>query len=136
MIVLDEQFMGRGIETAIARWYPGAVRFITDLRPNTVIKDDAIPTLLQQESEPTFVTINESDFWREVAITNHFCVICFVLPDPRAIEIPDLLQRLLRHPDFQTKSQRMGRVVRLTTANVSYYTTEERTVRSIKDWFV
>src|SRR5215510_6578019 len=98
MIVLDEQLMGRGIEVAIARWYPGSVRFITDLRPGTIIKDDAIPILLQQEAGATFVTINETDFWRKVAITDAFCVVCVALPDPRAAEIPSLLQRLLRHP--------------------------------------
>ncbi|HLK55885.1 MAG TPA: hypothetical protein VKU00_04960 [Chthonomonadaceae bacterium] len=58
MIVLDEQLLGRGLETAIARWYPGTVRFITDLRPGTVIKDDAILMLLSREAEPTFLTIN------------------------------------------------------------------------------
>lgn len=67
MIVLDEQLLGRNIEEQIARWYQGAICFITDLRPNTVIKDDAIPKLLQQENQPTFVTINEQDFWRKTA---------------------------------------------------------------------
>jgi hypothetical protein len=36
MIVLDEQLLGRDLEHLIARWYRGAVRFITDLRPHTV----------------------------------------------------------------------------------------------------
>jgi len=48
MIVLDEQLLGRRIELDIARWSRGAVRFIMDLRPNTVIKDDAIPACLRQ----------------------------------------------------------------------------------------
>ena len=47
MIVLDEQLLGRDIENQIAHWYQGAVCFIIDLRPDTVIKDDAIPRLLQ-----------------------------------------------------------------------------------------
>lgn len=52
MIVLDEQLLGRGIEHDIARWYRGKVQFITELRPHTVIKDDAIPTLLRQQPQP------------------------------------------------------------------------------------
>ena len=108
MIVLDEQLMGRGIETAIARWYPGAVRFITDLRPGTVIKDDAVPMLLQRETEPTFVTINEADFWRKVTVTKHFCVVCIALPDSQAYVIPTLLQRLLHHPNFRRKHSVWG----------------------------
>jgi hypothetical protein len=54
----------------IAQWYRG----------KTVIKDDAIPSLLRQQSHPTFVTINEKDFWRKVPIDAQYCVICFTLP--------------------------------------------------------
>ena len=134
MIVLDEQLLGRGLETAIARWYPGSVRFITDLRPGTVIKDEAIPKLLQRQAQPTFVTINESDFWLRVKINAHFCVVCAALPDSRAEEIPALLQRLLRHPDFRSKVKRMGRVVRLTLASASCYTADDPTIRPIENW--
>ena len=62
MIVLDEQLLGRQLELEIAKWYRGTVRFINELRPHTVIKDDAIPKLLRQQSQPTFVTINERTF--------------------------------------------------------------------------
>jgi hypothetical protein len=58
MIVLDEQLLGRGLERDIAQWYRGTVQFVIDLRPHTVIKDEAIPALLRQRSQPTFVTIN------------------------------------------------------------------------------
>ena len=68
MIVLDEQLLGRNLEQLIGAWYPGAVRFITELRPSTVIKDDAIPSILRLERDATFVTINESDFWEVVDI--------------------------------------------------------------------
>jgi len=78
MIVLDEQLLGRDIELEIAKWYPGAVQFIMDLRPNTVIKDDAIPELLRPQNQPAFVTINESDFWRKVLIDNHFGLLCLI----------------------------------------------------------
>ncbi len=104
MIVLDEQLLGRGIESAISRWYPGAVRFITDLRPGTVIKDEAIPVLLERAQEPTFVTINEADFWQKVAITNRFCVVCLALPDSRAAETATFMQRLLRRAEYRTKA--------------------------------
>src|SRR3972149_10224529 len=113
MIVLDEQLLGRDIEVQIACWYQGVVCFITDLRPNTVIKDDAIPKLLQQENQSTFVTINESDFWRKTAISNQFCVVCFALPDSRAREISQRLRELLDHPLFDTKKKRMGKMIRV-----------------------
>lgn len=132
MIVLDEQLLGRGLETAVAQWYQGAVCFITDLRPHTVIKDDAIPRLLQQENQPTFVTINESDFWRKVVINNRFCVVCFALPDSRAIEIPPRLRSLLRQPTFSTKKLRMGKVIRVSEQKISYYAFDHRRVRVVE----
>jgi hypothetical protein len=131
MIVLDEQLLGRNLEVEIARWYQGPVCFVTGLRPNTVIKDDAIPDLLQRQSEPTFVTINEKDFWRRVPINNRFCVVCFALPDSRAFEIPPLLRSLLSHLMFKTKRQRMGKVVRVTDQGINYYTFDDRRVKTV-----
>lgn len=128
MIVLDEQLLGRNIEEHIARWYRGAVCFISDLRPNTVIKDDILPKLLQQENQSTFVTINERDFWRKVAINKQFCVVCFALPDSRAREIPARLRSLLSHPLFDTKKKRMGKVIRIAEQEVSYYSVDDTTV--------
>lgn len=132
MIVLDEQLLGRELDTEILRWYGGAVCFITDIRPNTVIKDDAIPGLLQSQSRPTFVTINETDFWRRVIINDRFCVVCFALPDSRAREIPARLRSLLRHPAFNSKKSRMGRVIRVTDQDVAYYAFDDKEIRSIR----
>ncbi len=131
MIVLDEQLLGRGLEMEIAQWYPGPVRFIMDLRPNTVIKDDAVPLLLQHQDQPTFVTLNESDFWLKVAINEEFCVVCFAFPDSRAREIPALLRSLFHHPQFATKSQRMGVVIRIADQGVTYYGFDARMIRSL-----
>jgi hypothetical protein len=130
MIVLDEQLLGRQLEVEIAKWYRGKVQFIHELRPHTVVKDDAIPALLRQQSQPTFVTINEKDFWRKVAITPHFCVVCFTLPDSRADEIPSLLRLLLQYPELKAKAKRMGKVIRVSEREVSYYTAEEREVKT------
>lgn len=128
MIVLDEQLLGRRIELDIARWYRGAVRFIVDLRPNTVIKDDAIPELLRQQPQPTFVTINERDFWRKVAVDKRYCIVCFAWSDARVREIPPSLRSLLRHAALRTKAQRMGKVIRVADADISYYTFNAREV--------
>ncbi len=131
MIVLDEQLLGRNLEVEIAQWYRGTVSFITDLRPNTVIKDDAIPKLLRQQNQPTFVTINESDFWQKIAIDHRYCVVCFTLPDSRAHEIPQSLRSLLRRPEFRTKAKRMGKVIRVTGTEISWYSYDDREVRVI-----
>lgn len=132
MIVLDEQLLGRQLEVEIARWYPGNVQFITDLRPATVIKDDAIPSILQQQASPTFVTINARDFWQKFDADNKFCIICLALPDPRVDEIPELLRTLFRDSDFATKRDRMGKIVRLSTEGGSYYSSDREVVEISK----
>ena len=131
MIVLDEQLLGRNLENEIGRWYQGAVRFIIDLRPNTVIKDDAIPGLLQQERQPTFVTINERDFWRKVQPSNSYCLVCFTLPDSRVNEIAQDLRELFQHTDFNTKSKRMGKIIRVTDRVVTYYTVNLKQIQTV-----
>lgn len=75
MIVLDEELQGLGLEEAISRWYRGSVILIKALRPGTVIKDEVIPTLLRQAKQPTFVTINHSDFWRRATAQQSFRLI-------------------------------------------------------------
>ena len=94
MIVLDEQLLGRNIEQEISKWYGGKVLYIIDLRPNTIIKDDAIPGLLRQQNQPTFVTINEKDFWRKVDVDDRFCIVCLALPDSQVQEISNHLNTI------------------------------------------
>jgi hypothetical protein len=131
MIVLDEQLLGRNLERDMAKWYRGTVQFIIDLRPHTIIKDDAIPELLRQQPQPTFVTINERDFWRKTVVDYRYCIICFALSDARVREIPQSLRSLLRRPEFRTKAHRMGKVTRVTSEEISYYTVTDRQVRVI-----
>ncbi|HEY0603374.1 MAG TPA: hypothetical protein VGD58_10705 [Herpetosiphonaceae bacterium] len=131
MIVLDEQLLGRNLETMIAAWYPGPVVYIVDLRPGTVIKDDAIPALLRQQSQPTFVTINERDFWQKVALDSHFCIVCFTLPDARVREIAPKLRELLHYPALSTKAKRMGKAIRVTDTGSSYYSFNEPEIKAL-----
>lgn len=121
MIVLDEQLKNSGVEEEIAGWYRGRVVNVTTLRPGTVIKDDAIPVLLRQASDPTFVTINTTDFWHRIAADRHYCVTCFPLPDDRVDEIPGLLRRLFRLSEFRSKRERCGKVALVSHTQIQYY---------------
>ena len=131
MLVLDEQLSGRDLKTLLGRWYPGPVLFITDLRPGTVIKDGAIPVLLHQQRQATFLTIHEAGFWRKVVIDGRFCVVCSALPDSPAREIPNLLRAVFRPSTFRTKTRRMGKVLRATPTTISYHTDHDRQVRAL-----
>lgn len=109
----------------------GQVQFITDIRPHTVIKDDAIPALLRQQSQPTFVTINVRDFWQRVPGDPRYCLVCFAVPDSRTRAIPHTLRALCRRPEFRTKAHRMGKVIRVTHNALSSYTSQARQVMTI-----
>jgi hypothetical protein len=80
MILLDEQLCREPLRMAIAQWHRGKIRCITDLRPSSVIKDDAAPELLLSVKQPTLVTINYKDFWRKIAAHRDYCAICIDLP--------------------------------------------------------
>ena len=79
-----------------------------------MIRDEVIPVLLRQQNQPTFVTINEKDFWRKIVIDNHYDVVCFAWPDSRVRDILYVLRTLFRHPECKTKAKRMGKVIRVS----------------------
>ena len=99
---------------------------ITALRPNTVIKDEAIPALLRLVRQPTFVTINVQDFWRVTRPHRRFCIVTVEVPSARIREVPDLVRALLHHPEFATKAVRMGKVVRVSTRAIDFYVRDGR----------
>jgi hypothetical protein len=132
MIVLDEQWQGLGLEDAIARWYRGAVFVVKKLRPGRVIKDEAIPTLLRQLKQPTFITIDYMDFWRYVPADHAYCIICLVLPIEQVEEIPVRLRQLLRLPEFKTKKARMGKVILVRERRLQYYRPHEKLVHILR----
>ena len=131
MIVVDEQLQDYGLCALIARWYPGRVVAITQLRPQTLIFDDAIPTLLRRWSAPTFVTINVHDFWGHLAPDPHFGVVCVDVPHVKANEVSRLIRRAFALDPLQTRRQRLGKIVRVRREQVEFYTVESNLVQTI-----
>jgi hypothetical protein len=136
MIILDENVHQQSIMANIAVWYRGQVRSITTLRPNTVIKDDAMPVLLRNTRQPTFVTTNVTDFWRRVPAHSRYSIICVVLPNERLHEMPPLLRQLFRLSEFRTKDKRMGKVVRVSPRQLQYYAGQGDRITHIRTWSV
>jgi hypothetical protein len=97
--------------------------FVTspNLRPDTVIKDEAVPSLLLRERQPTFVTGDVTGFWHKVKPHPNFCIVCFGLPAERWHRIPLLLRHLFRTEGFRTKRERMGKVALVTETTVRFY---------------
>jgi len=121
MIIVDENLNDFRIMAAISAWSPGKVVSITSLRPSSQIKDDVISTLLREAVKPTFVTINVTDFWKRVRPERNCCIITVALQQDQGGEIPKLLRRLFRLPDFKTKALRMGKVIHVTQNHIEYY---------------
>jgi len=133
MIVLDENIHSRQILTSIAEWYRGQVVSVTELRPGSVIRDDAIPALLQSLKQPTFVTTNVDDFWQVVQPHPAYCVVCLSLSGERNSEVPAVMRRLFALPELRTKTLRMGRVVRSSPVGVLYYDRSREIRRFVGD---
>ncbi|HTY24898.1 MAG TPA: hypothetical protein VMC85_17335 [Desulfomonilaceae bacterium] len=128
MIVLDEQISNQQMIEAIGGWYRGKTATIAQLRPGTVILDDAIPALLRKESQAAFLTVNVNDFWRKVKIDHRFCVICFAGDD--VYRFPALLKALFRKPQFKNRKQRAGHVFRITPdGTTQFYHCNNREIR-------
>ncbi|MEM7533172.1 MAG: hypothetical protein AAF639_13410 [Chloroflexota bacterium] len=121
MIILDEQIKSRSVIRSIEVWYPGNITHIQTVRPNTVIKDDNIATLLLQARQPIFVTINVSDFWRKINAHPQYCVIAIELIQQDYMELPGILRPILNLPELRTRSLRMGKVIRVRGNRVDYY---------------
>ena len=122
MIILDENLLGLRLDMPIAHWYAGRVCYLTAVRPGTVIKDEAIPQLLQQCRGATFVTTNVPDFWQRILAHARYSIVCLSLPNERLHQLPALLRRLFRLRELRTRAGRMGKVIRATSTQIQYYT--------------
>jgi hypothetical protein len=134
MIVFDENMRQRNIMDAVAAWYRGRVISVTVLRPDTIIKDEAIPTLLRRTQRPTFVTTNVDDFWQRIPAHTRYAIVCLVLPDERLQETSSLLRQLFSLPDFKTKARRMGKVVRVSRGQLEFYDIRAHHIIHVPSW--
>jgi hypothetical protein len=121
MIVLDEQLADPRIRREIERWYPGQVRVITEARPHTRVPDEVVDALLHHLKDPTFVTINYTDFWRKIRPHRGYCVICLKLAAEETLSVPEVVRGVLRRPEFSTKRKRLGKIILVSESTATYY---------------
>jgi hypothetical protein len=119
MFVIDVALADELVLQPIQRM--ASTRSVRDLRLYEVVKDDRVPVLLRELSSPTFITIDEAGFWRRNMCSQAYCILYFALSDTQQELIPSLLRKLLRLPEFKTKANRMGKVARISLANIKYY---------------
>jgi hypothetical protein len=71
--------------------------------------DDEIIPLLRRLPRPTFFT-GDLGFYRHGLCHSRYCIVCM---DITKDEVATFARRLLRHPAFNTWSERSGTVIRL-----------------------
>ena len=121
MIVLDEQISNNELRYVIAHWYPGAMLFLTELRPRTKIPDADVAKLLLMLKAPTFITTNYTDFGHKQAAHAAFCVICLKLPIERWREVAVITRQILGRKEFATKRKRLGKIISWSDGKIDYY---------------
>ena len=117
-IILDEQIFDTEVLIPLTQWI--TAQRLRNLRPDQVIKDERVPTILRELRQPTFVTI-DMGFWNGRLRDARYCILCFPLRSDEQREIPSLLRHLLRLPEFATKAARMGKVARISQSHIDYW---------------
>jgi len=117
-IILDDQLFDIEVLIPLARWI--TVQRLRDVRPGEVIKDERVPEVLRRLQQPTFVTI-DMGFWDKSLRDARYCILCFPLRNDEQHQLPALLRRLLQLRQFRTKTERMGKVARMSPSHIEYW---------------
>ncbi len=118
LFVLDDHLSPEVVRDPLLRW--STARFLRDVRPSEVIKDERVPSILRMLRTPTFVTIDEG-FRNQARRDHRYCILYFALREDEQRDIPALLRRLLRLPEFHTRAARMGKVARVSRDRVIWW---------------
>ena len=82
------------------------------------IGDDDIRPLLLRLKRPTLLS-RDSDFFLRDLVHARYCLTWF---DVTVDETAFFIRRFLRHPRFRSSAQRLGKVVRVHSLNIQYWT--------------
>jgi hypothetical protein len=78
------------------------------------IADENIPGFLIQQPRPTFFTRDEGFYDKKLCHARYCLVYLAVRPNESA----SFVRRLLRHPLFHARAQRLGAVIRISSAGL------------------
>jgi hypothetical protein len=84
---------------------------------------------LHRSKQVTFFT-RDSDFFRYRLCHANYCL---VVVDTTEVETSRSIQRFLRHPAFRTKSQRCGKVIKLSPHTIAWWEASKRGTHRL-DW--
>lgn len=85
------------------------------------IKDENLTGFLIQQRRPTFFTRDEGFYDRRLCHARYCLVYLAVRPN----EAASFVRRMLRHPRFNTRIQRLGAVIRVSSAGLQMWRPHE-----------
>ena len=115
MIILDENIL-YGQRLLLEAWRLAARQVGVNLGRKG-LKDEEIIVLLRQQRNPTFFTRDAGFYQRDLRHRGY----CLVVTSVGQNEVATFIRRFLRHPDFDTWTKRMGRVVRLSHVGLAVW---------------
>ncbi|SRR5258705_9541860 len=91
--------------------------------------DEEIIPLLHSLRQPTFFT-RDSDFYERRFCHRKYCLVYMSVEKSEAALF---VRRFLRHPDFKTRANRMGKVIRASRVGISFWRLHQ-TLEQHVDW--
>lgn len=115
MIILDENFPDS--QCHILKSWRISLKQIAFEIGREGLKDDEIIPLLHQLSKPTFFTL-DYDFFKRQLCHAQYCLVYLEVPQ---YESATFIRRTLKHPHFNTKAKRMGKVMRVSHLGITVW---------------
>jgi hypothetical protein len=85
------------------------------------IKDERIPGFLLKQSRPTFFTRDEGFYDRQLRHAGYCLIVVAVRPNESAF----FVRRCLRHPHLNSRTRRLGAVIRISSSGLQMWRLRE-----------
>ena len=125
MIILDENIVFS--ERRLLEQWRIRVRQIGSEVGRKGMKDPEVISLLLRMRQTTFFSRDRDFFYKHLCHTNY----CLVHLHININETAFFIRRLLRHPEFNTRSKRMGKVIQVTTEHIYVWQIQALTQRKL-----
>jgi hypothetical protein len=120
MIILDENFVES--QRQILQGWRISFRQVGFEVGREGLKDQEIIPLLHQLRQPTFFTL-DSDFFKGRLCHASYCLVYL---DVAQYESAAFVRRTIRHKEFDTKTKRMGTVMRVSHVGLAVWRLHEQ----------
>lgn len=85
------------------------------------MKDEEIIPFLHKIGEITFFT-GDGGFYNKNFCHSNYCIVCLAVNQS---EVATFIRRLLKHPTFNTKAKRFGKIVLVSHSHIRYWQLQE-----------